>query len=109
MKKQPIPEPNRLEELLRQIEVELEAAYQPVRPRPEYIRDLHYRLDQQQAAGRGNPEMGWSTILFITASVVSGTFLIVVVLRFFLALLSRVNQVRNQPENQAIEPVGQVV
>ena len=83
------------EDDLKDVEVLLQAALQPVPPRPEYVRNLHWRLTS-------NPQpvlvpMEWKgqpNVWMVLAGVLSGFVLLAVGIRFLSIMVGERGQAR---------------
>ena len=91
------------------LEGRLQAALQPVNPRSEYVGDLRLRLAGQLPASQASPEKHeWSTV-WIAASLLSGTFLIVLLIRAVIALFNWLHLIGGRVKNEPIAPLQPVV
>lgn len=76
------------EEDLAAMENRLQGAFQPVGPRPEFVKDLGYRLSSKPESDLDLPKPGIFQFVFLAAaSLLSGTVLLVLLYRGVSALL----------------------
>jgi hypothetical protein len=98
------------EKELENLEVKLQSIYQPTQPRQEYVSNLRYRLDQQLITqGVKSKPGGFKYLIIATLSVVSGTFLAVVVVRNLMAYFGRLNALTGQVEPNSIDSISPLV
>ena len=88
------------------LENRLQTAYPTVRPRPEYVRNLRNQLDLQLDPGNAsNEKHGWRLML-VAASLLSGTFVIVLAVRGILTFFGGMQQLSSQVDADRIAPVN---
>lgn len=109
MRRKNINTVQRQERNLAPIEGRLQVALQPVKPRPEYVEDLRLQLVRQLPAPQASPEKHEWNLVWIAASLLSGTFLIVLIIRAVIALFNWLHLIGGRVENKAIAPLQPVV
>jgi hypothetical protein len=109
MKSENFRQANRRQGELESLETRLQTLYPSVRPRPEYIRNLRQQLDLQMEPSHGSEEKGGWHLMLIAASVLSGTFVIVLAVRGIINFFGGLHPMGSAVETDRIAPVNPVV
>ena len=96
------------EQEVAEMERRLQAVLRPVKPRPEFVRDLRLQLVNQFNSLEPDPQMGSRQLLLVTAAgFLSGALILVLGIRTVLALLSAlgvIHQVKRQLDEKRANP-----
>ena len=91
---------------LDKIETHLRTLYTPVKPRSEYVHTLRRQLSLQLDPANKVDEHQGLHLMLIAASLLSGTFVVVLAVRGILNFLGGMHEIGSPVEQDGIAPVN---
>jgi hypothetical protein len=88
------------------IETHLQTLYTPVRPRSEYVYNLRHQLSLQLDPANTSDEHQGLHLMLIAASLLSGTFVVVLAVRGILNYMGGMHDIGSPVEQDGIAPAN---
>jgi hypothetical protein len=93
---------------LDKIETHLQTLYTPVRPRSEYVNNLRHQLSLQLDHANTPDEHQGLHLMLVAASLLSGTFVLVLAVRGIINFIGGMHEIGNPVEQDGVAPANSV-